>query len=567
MMSTQAMTMPLDVTWQRLAYSRDMLDTNFGDANFPPKWRTSMAIYSYVVPEAQTAQEYPDARIVYLRLTCSITGWNPSEDLLDAVNLEQPRDALDDLQTSLWEVIHAQGWAKTYWPCLGAIAQIGIYAHHTDGDVAPDDFPYIVDFEPKKRELYETRSETGEFVSGSSAKINVQKGATTTSSTEESDILTGIGGGVKVGPVGANANVGGEWGTRQKTGTESVDITNKDASRERRETTSFSTTVNQMYQLFNGYHLGTNRAVFYVEPRPHIVDQTEQTNSNLIRGQRKLEGLQDVFLVVHVPKRLSGICVQASLDTTHRAMFVNGVAYAVRLPDNQGDVGVGGHAGGSTGGGLLDHVNPNLNGELLPCFPADLVSDNEVYRLVTTRRVIRNCALFDAATGRLHPTGDPSPPPPPIMARTLPPVVFETAVPGPTQALESRLLRGGEDKQKVQFAMADQMNRFQHEVTSAMLSGFSSARYRPRPFVESETFRVLVALTFRDVRVDLDELVKHRHLNAEVVNGLKRLGIQTVADVFKREADDRREIDRSQLSRTRDQVLRAVLAAARRPVG
>jgi hypothetical protein len=148
----------------------------------------------------------------------------------------------------------------------------------------------------------------------------------------------------------------------------------------------------------------------------------------------------------------------------------------------------------------------------------------------------------------------------------LPPVVFEAAVPGPTQALESRLLRGREDNPKVQFAMADQMNRFQHEVTSAMLSGFSAARYRPRPFVESETFRRFAALTFRDVRVDLDELVKHRHLDAEAVKRLKRSGIQTVADVFKREADDRPEVDRSQLARTRDQVLGAVLIAARKPV-
>jgi len=65
-MTTQTLTVPLDITWQRLGYSRDMIDTNFGDINLPPKWRSSLAVYSYVVPEEQTAESYPDSRIGYL---------------------------------------------------------------------------------------------------------------------------------------------------------------------------------------------------------------------------------------------------------------------------------------------------------------------------------------------------------------------------------------------------------------------------------------------------------------------------------------------------------------------
>lgn len=34
-----------------MAFSRDMLDTNFGDMAFPPKWRTSLSVYYYAVPE------------------------------------------------------------------------------------------------------------------------------------------------------------------------------------------------------------------------------------------------------------------------------------------------------------------------------------------------------------------------------------------------------------------------------------------------------------------------------------------------------------------------------------
>jgi hypothetical protein len=54
--SSPALALPLDITWRRLAFSRDMVDTNFGDLVLPPKWRSSMAVYQYGVPEEQTAE-------------------------------------------------------------------------------------------------------------------------------------------------------------------------------------------------------------------------------------------------------------------------------------------------------------------------------------------------------------------------------------------------------------------------------------------------------------------------------------------------------------------------------
>ncbi len=250
-MTTQALNLPLDITWQRFGYSTDMIDTNFGELNLPPKWRSSMAVYSYVVPQEQTAESYPNARIVYLRLTCSITGWNPSEELRNAVNLDNVGDQLDDVQKSIWEAIQADGWASTYWACLGAIAQIAVYPSAGDGQVNPDNFPYISGI------------------------------------TKSKDVTT-------------------------------VNNQTTDTSRERRETTSFSTNFSQMYQLFNGYHLGTNRALFVIAPRPHTKTNDDPLfGFNLLDGERKLEGIQDMFLVVYVPASLKGICLQVNLDTGH----------------------------------------------------------------------------------------------------------------------------------------------------------------------------------------------------------------------------------------------------------
>jgi hypothetical protein len=59
------------------------------------------------------------------------------------------------------------------------------------------------------------------------------------------------------------------------------------------------------------------RALFVIAPRPHIASDKPGVDFNLIRGERKLEGIQDMFLVVYVPKRLGGLCLQASLDTGH----------------------------------------------------------------------------------------------------------------------------------------------------------------------------------------------------------------------------------------------------------
>ena len=71
----QSLTPPQDITWTRLSFARDMIDTNFGDLAFPPKWRTSLAVYYYIVPEEEVADAYPESRIVYLPAPSRSTGW------------------------------------------------------------------------------------------------------------------------------------------------------------------------------------------------------------------------------------------------------------------------------------------------------------------------------------------------------------------------------------------------------------------------------------------------------------------------------------------------------------
>ncbi len=101
------------------------------------------------------------------------------------------------------------------------------------------------------------------------------------------------------------------WGeTDQDTRT-----TQTDASRERRESHGTTTNINRMYNLLTGYHPGTNRAVFLMLPRPHILQPTERRT--LVQGLRYIEGVQDFFLIVSHAKNIDGMCIEALLETGH----------------------------------------------------------------------------------------------------------------------------------------------------------------------------------------------------------------------------------------------------------
>ena len=79
-----------------------------------------------------------------------------------------------------------------------------------------------------------------------------------------------------------------------------------------RETYSHPTQLTQMYHQLDSYHVGTNRAVFFMLPRPHTV----QSEFTFVNGPRELEGIQEFFLVVVRPKG-SDFCVEAYLETAH----------------------------------------------------------------------------------------------------------------------------------------------------------------------------------------------------------------------------------------------------------
>lgn len=329
-MSQFNLNLPLDIPWRRIAVTEDMIDDKVGDRKFPLRWQSSISVFDYQ-PE-DDYQNYEGMIVSYLKVTCSITGFQPRGDEV-GLNHSSARigsDKLEDgdllIDPARWKdtrVVNAYKKAiDDYYGCYGAILEVAVSPKGNRDGFKKSEYPFFIDFEPKKRELFEVVTETGETMSRSLSGLNVRKGSTTTESHEVLDIFGGVNVQASYAGTGGGVGVQGQWGTKDVNQTEYVDMRTTDAAREKRETFSHATQLSQMYHQLNSYHIGTNRALFYILPRPHIVqlssDNPEEIDrSTFVDGPRLLEGIQEFFLVVLRPKEMEDLCVEAYLETAH----------------------------------------------------------------------------------------------------------------------------------------------------------------------------------------------------------------------------------------------------------
>lgn len=317
-MSYLEMSLPTDIPWKRLAASSDMIDKKYGDLKFPRKWRSSVSVF-YHEP-SELPPEFCNRRITYIKVVASITNFQWGEE--DSKAMEALRESFG--QYKAWPMLKAA--LEDSYPCYGGLMQVGVYPNPSDG-VDLHDYPYIADFEPKKREMYEIASKSGEVLSGSSNQLNVGKRNTSTQSQEVRNIFKGysrteegtaghsflFGLYSYGGKPGGSYSEAGEWGTIDAYGREATSSHAVDTSREKRESYSFSTNVSQLHTMLQSYHMGTNRALFFLQPRPHIQD----SRFTFVQGLRRLEGVQEFFLIVNRPKNVPGLCVEVALETAH----------------------------------------------------------------------------------------------------------------------------------------------------------------------------------------------------------------------------------------------------------
>ena len=307
-MSNFKLNLPTDIPWERVCVTEDMLDRVICSDRRPAKWQTSMAVFKFVPDDED--QLFPDYKITYLKVTATVTGYQPLDQEIqgtidwDGVNISTI-PGLTDLLNS-------------YNPCHGAILQVSVGPHGRSG-VPLEQYPFFLDFEPKKRELYEMATDTLEKQSRSIEALNVTKSAGNTQSLEILDVDQGGGGfGAQASYAGTGGGFtytapNGQWGTKRLNADESLSSRSSDVGQEKRETFSHSTQISQMFHLLDSYHLGTNRAVFFIQPRPHTLEEP----SGFVRGPRPVEGIQEFFLIVAQPKDQEDFCVALRLDTSH----------------------------------------------------------------------------------------------------------------------------------------------------------------------------------------------------------------------------------------------------------
>lgn len=300
-MSEFRLGLPTDIPWKRVCVSSDMLDPIPCDSERPDRWKSSLAIFRY--DPAEDYQPYDDRLVSYLKVVVTVAPYAP-ELPIDLSGKLVPPVLVEELEEA--------------FPCYGALLQVTVSPSERDRDRwDKTDYPYFIDFEPKKRELYEAVTDTGEVLSGSSTSLSIGKSAQQTDSTENYNIDTGWNFGMNgsYAGTGGGFNVGesGQVGTIDRSGLQTTNLRTTEESTERRERQSHTTQLSQMYNLFQAFHLGTNRALFFMEPRPHI----RQSEATFINGPRALEGMQEIFLVVSRPREMEDFCPAALLETAH----------------------------------------------------------------------------------------------------------------------------------------------------------------------------------------------------------------------------------------------------------
>ena len=77
-MPTGVLNLPIHVPWKLIAVSPDMMDKRFCNKSFPYAWRSSLAISAYEPRPEELPEDLCEGRITFLKVTCTITGYQPS---------------------------------------------------------------------------------------------------------------------------------------------------------------------------------------------------------------------------------------------------------------------------------------------------------------------------------------------------------------------------------------------------------------------------------------------------------------------------------------------------------
>src|SRR5215204_2892941 len=93
-----SMSLPVNIPWRLIAASPDMMDTQYGNKLYPFRWRSSLAISIFEPKADSLPEEYCEDRITYVKVTCSLTGYQPSPEEIAEGEVSFPDIPTEELE-------------------------------------------------------------------------------------------------------------------------------------------------------------------------------------------------------------------------------------------------------------------------------------------------------------------------------------------------------------------------------------------------------------------------------------------------------------------------------------
>lgn len=122
-MATQLLNLPVNIPWTQIAVSPDMIDTTFGNRRFPFQWRSSLAIAVHEPGLEELPEEMCEQRITYIKITCTLTGYQPSRAETEIGSVSFPNVPTEQLNRILEE----------YFACYGVLLNVTVFPFRSTG--------------------------------------------------------------------------------------------------------------------------------------------------------------------------------------------------------------------------------------------------------------------------------------------------------------------------------------------------------------------------------------------------------------------------------------------------
>jgi hypothetical protein len=113
----QLLNLPINVLWELIHQSPDMMDVQFCNKRFPFEWRSSLAISVFEPKPEDLPEDLCEGIITYVKVTCTITGYEPTREETERGYVEFPNVPTERLDSIL----------QDYWACYGVLLNVAVF--------------------------------------------------------------------------------------------------------------------------------------------------------------------------------------------------------------------------------------------------------------------------------------------------------------------------------------------------------------------------------------------------------------------------------------------------------